>query len=973
MFIVMHCMGMPFNGSTIGTESLGGSETAAYYIAKELAAAGHAVTLFTSHPEQGEWDGVRYLYCGEQSEQYPLGFNWHFYATSTPHDVCIIQRHPKAFAWKWASKINIWWLHDLALYRQQGLVQSMLWNVDKILTVSEYHKAQVVDVYDIEPSLVETITNGIDLSLFGPRKRKPKAPYHLLYSSRPERGLEYLVKDGGIMDKLGKDYHLNVCAYENTTAEAESYYKWLYQQVEYKGNVTNIGALTKAQLADLMLDSDLLAYPTTFEEVSCITAMEAMAAGLPMISSRHAALPETCGDGSVLIPLEDELDESAFTKTIKRLCKEKVKYATLSKRQLERSHQYSWENAAAMLLDIIDETFADQSLNSIHNHLLHNSDYYALTHLPRDQNNELSKHQNRIVDTCYRFAAENDFENHYEDYYEYEKNRGIDYGPERLDGNTRFECVSDLVGNLDAGATVLDYGCAHGHYTINLAKRFPKINFVGYDITQTNIDTARDWAGAEGLFNVTFHRRFVSDTGELEWSDENPSLIIAAEVIEHVADPQHLVGALISIAAPNALMVITTPYGPWEAQGYSEHHPWRAHIHHFERQDLHDIWAKFPEFNITVIPGGSDPYADVVGSYLTTFRAHDNGSHIEQGVIDYDRKMRLSGSRESASLCMITKDAGHIIGNAIRSVVDIVDEVIVGIDKASTDYTPKVLQNLIELYPLVHFEWFEIESPLESGFDAARNKTIARANGDWIIWLDADEEMSNSHHLRKYLRNSQYSGYSIKQHHFSVQPLGVLQTDLPVRVFRNHIGVQFYGIVHEHPEVEMNKGVGKAFVLPDVDIAHHGYDTEETRRRRFMRNIELMQRDRQENPDRILGKFLWIRDIAQSIQFALESGAEVNEGMYVQATEGITLWRDLMDCNTRMAQEALKYYSFLVSIARPEKALDYSFSVDAKPAGMINGEDPDVYKGTFFDKEHATAFFKKIEGEKMTNLHSRYL
>jgi len=37
MFIVMHCGGMPFNGDTVKTRSLGGSESAAYYMAKELA------------------------------------------------------------------------------------------------------------------------------------------------------------------------------------------------------------------------------------------------------------------------------------------------------------------------------------------------------------------------------------------------------------------------------------------------------------------------------------------------------------------------------------------------------------------------------------------------------------------------------------------------------------------------------------------------------------------------------------------------------------------------------------------------------------------------------------------------------------------------------------------------------------------------------------------------------------------------
>ena len=80
MFIVMHCMGLPFNGDTIKEGSLGGSETAAYYMARELSAQGHKVTLFTGSQDEGNFDGVRYLNYGRPDESAPLGDRFHFYA-----------------------------------------------------------------------------------------------------------------------------------------------------------------------------------------------------------------------------------------------------------------------------------------------------------------------------------------------------------------------------------------------------------------------------------------------------------------------------------------------------------------------------------------------------------------------------------------------------------------------------------------------------------------------------------------------------------------------------------------------------------------------------------------------------------------------------------------------------------------------------------------------------------------------------
>src|SRR5690349_12607959 len=113
MFFVLHTGGIPFNGDTIKQRSLGGSETAAYHLARELARMGHRVRLFTgiSEKEEGEWDGVRYVAAGQTSEQHPLGDRFHIYATNTPHDVLIVQRHPLALRQKYACKQAYLWMH----------------------------------------------------------------------------------------------------------------------------------------------------------------------------------------------------------------------------------------------------------------------------------------------------------------------------------------------------------------------------------------------------------------------------------------------------------------------------------------------------------------------------------------------------------------------------------------------------------------------------------------------------------------------------------------------------------------------------------------------------------------------------------------------------------------------------------------------------------------------------------------------
>ncbi|MDH5753258.1 MAG: glycosyltransferase, partial [Deltaproteobacteria bacterium] len=197
MHFVMFVPGLPFNGETIARGlSLGGSESAAYYLARELAGRGHAVTVFGSIGEQdaGLWDGVRYLPAGHPDSGAPLGRNFEAFLASSPVDVVIGQRVPWLFNRPGASKVNLWWTHDLALKRHLPLMARQMWNVNAVLCVSEFHRQQVARIYGLDPERIKVVPNGVDASLFQPRDAETRLKESLLvYSSRPERGLEHLV------------------------------------------------------------------------------------------------------------------------------------------------------------------------------------------------------------------------------------------------------------------------------------------------------------------------------------------------------------------------------------------------------------------------------------------------------------------------------------------------------------------------------------------------------------------------------------------------------------------------------------------------------------------------------------------------------------------------------------------------------------------------------------------------------------
>jgi glycosyltransferase involved in cell wall biosynthesis/2-polyprenyl-3-methyl-5-hydroxy-6-metoxy-1,4-benzoquinol methylase len=1021
MDVVLHSVGMPFNGETIEKRSLGGSESAAYYQARELARRGHRVTVFTSSAEEGVWDGVTYCFAGQPAENAPLGERFEFYARNTPHDVLIIQRHPAAFHGSFASKVNLWQLHDLALYRTAGLANHGMWQIDAVTCVSKWHKDQVCEVYGFDPEFVRIVPNGVDEDLYRNdgaividatqpfeielMKLKQERKFLLLYQSRPERGLEHLIRPGGIMERLmDTNAHLLVCSYENTVPQMVSFYGMLHRWADRLPTVTMLGALTKAQLAALQKSCDLLVYPTEFEEVSCISAMEAMHAGLPMLTSVVGALPETCqlvDAGVEFIPLKDGIaaDEDQFVYRIQSYLTDSGKDYLQEQResQLAAAKHRTWERAVDHLESVIDACLEKRAGTgaSVGRHCIEHSDIGFLRSLSAEQDSITDRTRSELSQLYVFGESAEAYADHYA------KHQGIYYDAhesqvigEDVTPTSRFNGVAALlhqeIGIAGNELRVLDYGCAHGHYMMPLAKAFPSCRFVGLDVSERAIAAATKWAlrdnvtnvelclgTQEALRNVNTLCPLMYDQDSIEYQGNAAvakrahrdlfDVIIAGEVVEHVPDWQALLEDFRNVLKPGGLLIVTTPYGRWEWSGTEAFREAREHLHHFERQDIVEICGR-NDVRIFYAPAGADKTGKGLGSWIWGVRPNEPFAHI-----DYARKRKMLAPRETLSACLIVKDGEKTIRKCIESIIDWVDEVVIAIDPKTKDRTREVIEQMQADFRWKPFSVFDGVPALEQGFDAARNLTIDAACGDWILWVDADEEVRSPWNLWKYLRPSQHNAFGFPQVHYSADPDQVLTTDFPCRLFRNGKGIRFYGVVHEHPEIEPGKAIPRAAIRHDVKFLHSGYVDEETRRMRYMRNLPLLHRDLQKYPERGLNRFLWLRDIAQGLMFEHEqTRGQVIEGQRERAQEGVALFEQIIDKDpVRMAIDCLRYYSHCVETLGAGFEADVNYNVGTAAA-------PDLachmqFKGRFFSRDHYTKLMRKIEQEATRHYESKYL
>ena len=303
-----------------------------------------------------------------------------------------------------------------------------------------------------------------------------------------------------------------------------------------------------------------------------------------------------------------------------------------------------------------------------------------------------------------------------------------------------------------------------------------------------------------------------------------------------------------------------------------------------------------------------------------------------------------AGERQTVSVCLIVKNAQATLYRCLDSVKPIADEIII-CDTGSTDRTVEIAREYTD--QVYHIPW-------EDDFAAARNRSIARATKDWVLWIDADEYLLGAEHLAKYLRDNAYEGYVVRQHHHAID--AQFKPDVPVRLFRNHRGVQFYGCVHEHPETALNEGVAPAVILSDVHIMHDGYVTEAIRRKRFLRNLPLLLKDRKRHPNRRLGLVFLARDYLHLARYELErSGGRMTEKAHRYLARTIQIHRD----HFRSPADKLHSYSFPLYQSALELLgegfdLGYFLALSGEPLHEV-GSQP-IQRRRFLDEEEAREF-----------------
>jgi len=192
------------------------------------------------------------------------------------------------------------------------------------------------------------------------------------------------------------------------------------------------------------------------------------------------------------------------------------------------------------------------------------------------------------------------------------------------------------------------------------------------------------------------------------------------------------------------------------------------------------------------------------------------------------------------SLCLIVKNEENNLPRCLDSVGGVASELIV-VDTGSTDATPRIAAQYGA--SVIPFDFSVVD------FSAARNCAIERANGRWVLMLDADEilERGSASVIGHLISRGENAAYYFERHnHWSGTEHSTV--DYVVRLFPKRPDYRYRGRVHETIDASILSGGGK-LRRTRIRIDHNFSSDPEARRQKNRWYIEILKEEIAAHPN----------------------------------------------------------------------------------------------------------------------------
>ena len=244
---------------------------------------------------------------------------------------------------------------------EAGLKRSMK-RADIIVTDSEFSKSEIIKYFPQHRDKIRVVPCGADLERFRPcndteriaevkKSLEIDGDYFLyLGTIEPRKNLERLVSAyAAFAKKAGNDAPKLVLAGGKGWLDHGIYSR--VEKLGLGGRVIFTKYVPSEDMQPLMCGALAFVFPSLYEGFG-MPPLEAMACGVPVLTSGEASLPEVTGDCAVIC---DAYDSKSIAQGLYRLYTDKELRSELSRKGLERAQDFTWERSAKMLMDVYRE------------------------------------------------------------------------------------------------------------------------------------------------------------------------------------------------------------------------------------------------------------------------------------------------------------------------------------------------------------------------------------------------------------------------------------------------------------------------------------------------------------------------------------------------------------------------------------------------------------------------------------------
>lgn len=210
------------------------------------------------------------------------------------------------------EKIRIFWAHDLPQDPENKLFADGIHQFHMFVFVSNWQAQGYINMFNIPWSKCLVLQNAIQPI---EPKEKPTDTINLIYHSTPHRGLNILA---AVYEKL-LEKHDNITLDVYSSFELYGWgkndenYKMVFDKLESLPTVTNHGTVSNSEIRSALQNSHIFAYPSTWQETSCLCLMEAMAAGNICVHPNYGALYETAANWTEMYQWHEDVSAHAST------------------------------------------------------------------------------------------------------------------------------------------------------------------------------------------------------------------------------------------------------------------------------------------------------------------------------------------------------------------------------------------------------------------------------------------------------------------------------------------------------------------------------------------------------------------------------------------------------------------------------------------------------------------------------------